>query len=152
MEVDDPVSVRCSALVAREDTVLLCHRRKDGVWVLPGGSPRRAESVSDCAVREVLQETGIQIQTVGIAFAFDVISPDDKHLLEIVFSAAEVGASKSPCRREENLNPEFVRVDRLSQLELRPAAARTFALRVGPASARNWPAPYLGNLWVTDEE
>ena len=56
---DELVNVRCSALVFRGDSVLLCRRSEDeDTWVLPGGTPRLGEGTAAAAEREVLEETG----------------------------------------------------------------------------------------------
>ena len=40
---------------------VLLHRRSDfGVWGLPGGHPEAGESLQDCVVREIFEETGLQ--------------------------------------------------------------------------------------------
>jgi 8-oxo-dGTP diphosphatase len=61
------VELRCSAIVFRDDRLLLLQRRRDGAedWVLPGGHPRRREGAAACVEREVLEETGIGIQAPG---------------------------------------------------------------------------------------
>lgn len=41
--------------------VVLCGR-KDGVWVLPKGTPDPGEAIEDTAVREVEEETGLRVQ------------------------------------------------------------------------------------------
>jgi ADP-ribose pyrophosphatase YjhB (NUDIX family) len=58
--MDQPASVdvRCSAVVFRDQDVLLVRRLRDGDddWVLPGGTPRSGESMAACARRETLDE------------------------------------------------------------------------------------------------
>jgi len=43
--------------------VLLIRRTDNGYWGVPGGSMELGESVADCAMREVFEETGIQAAT-----------------------------------------------------------------------------------------
>jgi mutator protein MutT len=51
------------ALVFREGRLLVTRRRAEthlgGLWELPGGKLRPAESAEACAVREVREETGV---------------------------------------------------------------------------------------------
>jgi 8-oxo-dGTP pyrophosphatase MutT (NUDIX family) len=41
--------------------VVLCGRTVDGVWGLPKGTPNPGESLEEAAVREVSEETGLQV-------------------------------------------------------------------------------------------
>ena len=42
--------------------VILCGRRVDGVWSLPKGTPDFGESIEQTAVREVREETGLEVR------------------------------------------------------------------------------------------
>ncbi|MFC5722742.1 NUDIX domain-containing protein [Streptomyces gamaensis] len=56
-----------SAVVVDEAGRILLQRRRDnGMWALPGGAMHIGESLPDCAVREAKEETGIDIEVVGI--------------------------------------------------------------------------------------
>jgi mutator protein MutT len=54
------------AVVIRDDKVLICRRRDDaplgGFWEFPGGKREPGESAAACVVREVLEETGIDVR------------------------------------------------------------------------------------------
>jgi 8-oxo-dGTP pyrophosphatase MutT (NUDIX family) len=41
--------------------LVLCGRDSDGVWGLPKGTPERGESLEQTAVREVEEETGLDV-------------------------------------------------------------------------------------------
>ena len=43
-------------------SVALCHRRAASLWALPKGTPKQGESVADTALREVTEETGLQVE------------------------------------------------------------------------------------------
>ena len=54
------------AVVAREDgAVLLIRRTDNGNWALPGGAIDLGESVAQAAVRETLEESGIECAITG---------------------------------------------------------------------------------------
>lgn len=44
--------------------VVLCGRDSDGVWGLPKGTPAEGESLEETALREVSEETGLQVRIV----------------------------------------------------------------------------------------
>lgn len=73
--------VGTSAVIADSEGRILLHRRADsGNWALPGGAMELGETLADCAVREVREETGFEVRIdriVGIysdpghVFAYD---------------------------------------------------------------------------------
>ncbi|MBN9743278.1 hypothetical protein DMP23_19580 [Amycolatopsis sp. A1MSW2902] len=138
-----PVNLRCSGLVLREDTVLLC-RRLDG-WVLPGGTPVGAEAAAGCVRREVLEETGLAVSPVGVAFVLDATNAAaGQYLMEIVFLAHADDKHAEPTVTEHGLVPEFVPLDRVANLPLRPPIGPQLrALHRGDRRV----ATYLGNVW-----
>lgn len=54
-----------AVFVVLEDKVLLHFHRKLGMWLPPGGHIERDELPDDAAVREVLEETGVEVELVG---------------------------------------------------------------------------------------
>ncbi|MEU2772931.1 NUDIX domain-containing protein [Streptomyces sp. NPDC007162] len=71
---DDPDAPAANSLVPAASTVvvddagriLLQRRRDNGMWALPGGAMNIGESLPDCAVRETREETGYEVEIVGI--------------------------------------------------------------------------------------
>ena len=56
--------IGCSATIFDENRqkVLLTRRQDNGLWCLPGGHMEPGESVEECCVREVFEETGLQVR------------------------------------------------------------------------------------------
>jgi 8-oxo-dGTP pyrophosphatase MutT (NUDIX family) len=54
-----------AVFVAWEGKVLLHHHPKLCMWLPPGGHIERDELPDDAAVREVLEETGLEVELVG---------------------------------------------------------------------------------------
>ncbi len=148
------VNLRCSAMVLRNDTVLLC-RREGGEtnWVLPGGTPKMGEGTAAAARREVLEETGLSITADRVAFVLETTNRDvSHHLIEIVFLGMEERMASTPLQREPGLIPEFITLESLGSIGLRPPIAgyiRGYAKyqRAGSNSRAAFTAAYLGNLW-----
>ena len=46
--------------------VLLCGRASGGLWCLPKGTPERGESMQETALREVREETGVEVEPEGV--------------------------------------------------------------------------------------
>jgi 8-oxo-dGTP pyrophosphatase MutT (NUDIX family) len=46
--------------------VLLCGRSSDGLWALPKGTPEPGETLEQTALREVREETGVEVEPDGV--------------------------------------------------------------------------------------
>jgi len=45
--------------------IVLCGRTSEGLWALPKGTPDPGESLEETALREVAEETGLQVEIEG---------------------------------------------------------------------------------------
>lgn len=151
------VNLRCSVLLLRDDSVLLCRRLdRASIWVLPGGTPRRGEGTVAAAQREVVEETGIRVVVGRVAFVLETRSWDAfHHVVEIVFVGSERDQRGEPTQLEDGLEPSFVALAELSKIGLQPPIAgyiRGFASsRRYEADPHRSTAAYLGNLWRSAE-
>ncbi|HEV3176906.1 MAG TPA: NUDIX domain-containing protein [Stellaceae bacterium] len=67
------------AAVRRGPRCLLIQRAQrvdQGKWGFPGGTLELGETVTDCAERELREETGVEAQAVGVLTAYDYIGRD----------------------------------------------------------------------------
>lgn len=65
-EPNSLVPAASTIVVNGEGRVLLQRRTDNGMWALPGGAMNLGESLSDCAVRETREETGLTVEVTGI--------------------------------------------------------------------------------------
>lgn len=144
MNADELVVLRCATIVFRNGEVLLVRRSARGDWVLPGGRPHLREGALACARREVREETGLDVDPGRCAFVLDTINPrGDQRVIEVVFLSSDRPTAQ-PVGSESGMEPAFVALSRLSELDLRPPlAGHIRALHANRFST----APYLGNLW-----
>ena len=49
-----------------QDRIVLIRRRDNDLWALPGGGMELGESIVDAAVREVKEETGLDVEVTGL--------------------------------------------------------------------------------------
>lgn len=75
--------IGCSATILDEShqKVLLTRRKDNGLWCLPGGHMESGESVEECCVREVFEETSLQVRVKRLTGVYSnpdqlVIYPD----------------------------------------------------------------------------
>ena len=74
------IKVGVGAVVFRGDEVLIIKRGKppfEGQWSIPGGGLDYGETVKDAVAREVREETGLEIEILGLIDVFDGL-PQDK--------------------------------------------------------------------------
>lgn len=82
--------VGASALVRRENGLVLLIERlfEPGKfkWAFPGGKVENGETVEEGAVREVKEETNIDVNITGLLGPYDIID-EDYHYVTICFKA-----------------------------------------------------------------
>lgn len=103
---DDPQAPAANSLVVAVAVVvrdafgrlLMIERTDNGLWAIPGGAQDIGETTRQAAVREVREETGIEVDVTGVVGIYSdprhVIAYDDGEVRQefsIVFSAAPVG-------------------------------------------------------------
>jgi ADP-ribose pyrophosphatase YjhB (NUDIX family) len=82
---DDPHAPAANSLVPatsvvvvdNQDRIVLQRRRDNGKWDLPGGVMELGESLAECAIREVNEETGLDVEVVSIVGVYS----DPGHIL-----------------------------------------------------------------------
>jgi ADP-ribose pyrophosphatase YjhB (NUDIX family) len=71
--------VGVGAIMLQRDRILMAQRGKQplkGWWSLPGGALETGERLADGVRREVREETGLEVQPLGILEVFERIMPD----------------------------------------------------------------------------
>jgi len=132
--IDDPDapavnSVVPSVVAAVEDEqgrILLIHKTDNDLWALPGGGHEPGESIADTVVREVLEETGYDVEVTGIIGTYTnphhVMAYDDgevRQQFSIAFSAHLVGGAARTS--SESKAVEWVEPARLDDLPMHPS-------------------------------
>ncbi len=85
------IIVGVNVFVFNKDGRILLGRRKggsgDGEWCMPGGKLEFGESIYKGAVREVLEETGIQLGKIALVNITNDPRPDkDEHFVQFNFA------------------------------------------------------------------
>jgi 8-oxo-dGTP pyrophosphatase MutT (NUDIX family) len=115
----------------RGDEVLLHRRVKDpnkDLWVAPGGKLEPDESPTECAVREMEEETGLKIQSLALRGIMTEVSPHpDYQWITFIFAATRWSGALAPATGIGEFR--WVRMSEVFALEI-PPTDRIFFARV----------------------
>jgi 8-oxo-dGTP diphosphatase len=88
-----------AVIIIKRGKVLL-GKRKDShgadTWAFPGGHLEFNETIEDCAVREVFEETGLHIKNLRLGpYTNDIFTDEDKHYVTLfVLADHDSGAAE----------------------------------------------------------
>ncbi len=91
----DP-KIAATCIVERQGAVLMIKRDNQvgfGLWSMPGGYVDRGEAVEDAAIREVKEETGLEVRLTGL---LGLYSTADTTVVLAAYSAEVTGGTLSP--------------------------------------------------------
>ncbi|PRX43850.1 ADP-ribose pyrophosphatase YjhB (NUDIX family) [Prauserella shujinwangii] len=152
--LDDPNAPAVNSVVpsvtvaVRDDRgrLLLIHKVDNDLWALPGGGHDPGERITDTAVREVKEETGLDIEVTGLVGTYTnpghVMAYDDgevRQQFSLCFHGRWVGGQP----REDGTETKAARwVDpaELDHLNIHPS----MRLRIDHALDTSRTQPYLG--------
>ena len=63
--IDLPHSVACRGIIEKDGKYLVVNVTKHDITTFPGGRLEQGETLSECVVREVLEETGIRCKVIS---------------------------------------------------------------------------------------
>jgi ADP-ribose pyrophosphatase YjhB (NUDIX family) len=96
-----------SAAIIRDEKVLIVRRAQPpahGVYTLPGGGVEAGETLREAVIREVLEETALAVEPVGLAGHREVILRDKASRVErhfVIFAFAARWLAGEPVLNEE---------------------------------------------------
>jgi 8-oxo-dGTP diphosphatase len=121
-------------IVFRGDDVLLVRSAKGalkGRWTLPGGAQDVGETIYETAIREVREEAGIEIETIGIVTAVDSLWRDEAGKPKYHYTIVEVLAewrSGDLVAGDDAEAADWVSPDRIAGLNLWSETVRVIEL------------------------
>ncbi|MBI1859247.1 MAG: NUDIX hydrolase [Candidatus Melainabacteria bacterium] len=143
---------RVSVIIVNDKEEILLVQHKKGqryYWVLPGGRIEYGENFASCAVRELKEETNLDIRFGKVVFLSEAIAPDrSRHIINIYATGEVLGGElklgaydPDPVLADVGWKP----IHELAKVTLYPPVADQIieAYQNGFKEMK-----YLGNLWV----
>jgi 8-oxo-dGTP diphosphatase len=138
--------VGVGAVIVDEGRVLLVKRRYpplQGQWSIPGGAVEVGETLEACVAREMLEETGLEIEVGPVIEVLDRITHDETgrvlyHFVLVDYLCFLAGGALAPGSDVEDA--EFVAPERLAEYELTEKATAIIARALDLARAAPRPA------------
>lgn len=116
--------VGVGAIVIRDNHVLLIRRGKPpkaGEWSLPGGRQKLGETTAEAAMREVKEETGLDVTLHGILDVVDFMEDDKKGGLRFHYTLVDYLATApwgTPMAATDAIDARFFPLEEALKLPL----------------------------------
>ncbi|MEQ7124386.1 NUDIX domain-containing protein [Actinopolymorpha sp. B11F2] len=127
-----------TAVVVQDETLLLIHKVDNDRWALPGGAIDLGESSIQAAVRETQEETGVEIEILGLIGVYTdprhVMRYDDgevRQQFSLCFRGVPIGGTLRP-QPSETKGVRWVPFEELSTLDIHPS------MRIRIDDGRRW--------------
>jgi 8-oxo-dGTP diphosphatase len=118
--------VRVAVVLLHNGHLLLMRQNDKPFWVLPGGTLELGETLAQCAIRELDEETGLAITEPQLFSLSEYIDLPQRHVIDVVMTA-KLAASPHPVPENwqapftENINAiAWFPLAALASLELKP--------------------------------
>ncbi len=149
-KITTKITTRISVvIITREKQILLVRHRKGNrlYWVLPGGRLEYGETFEECAIRELKEETGLDVAVDKALYLSEAIAPDrSRHIVNIFFKGHVTGGTIKLGNEPVLAGVNFFPVSILKETVLFPPVGKTILQSL----SKNFEGDvqYLGNLWV----
>ena len=123
-EYPDFPFVGVGAIIAQDNRVILVQRGRQpskGDWSIPGGLVNVGETLRDAAIREALEETGIEVETIQLVELVERIFHDDSGRVQYHYVLADFLCSVRGGKLaagSDALDAKWFHRDELQQLDL----------------------------------
>lgn len=151
--LDDPAAPKATSVVPSANVIvvndqgeiLMIRRTDNGNWAVPGGGMDLGESITQTAVRETREETGITCEITGLVGIYTnphhvilyTSNGEVRQEFSIVFTARPVGGELRPS--SESSEPRWVPPEAVESLQMHPSMRQRIDRYLAEL-----PGPYLG--------
>lgn len=119
--------VRLGVVLIKDDRILLVRQNNRDFWVFPGGTLEPEEGLEECAVREMREETALEVTIDRLLYVADFLRPGAdgalRHTID-VFMLARYAGGEPVMETAENINEMgFFSYDEFARMAVQPAIA-----------------------------
>jgi len=119
---------RAAAIIIQNAKLLVFHRHKPNrdYYILPGGGVELEESFEEACIREVKEETGLEVLSLQLARKYITLEKQENYYIARVSAGEPVlgGAEAERQSPEDHYAFEWVDAEQLETINLLPEAAR----------------------------
>ncbi len=134
------IEVIARGICIQENRVLLCQNIKSGYFYLPGGHVEFEEAACDALARELVEEAAIKVQVGKCVLVTEGAFATRKrahHEINLVF-LMELDEKAEVQSVEPQIAFEWVDLASIVDLDLRPAAIKSWLMTAGDPSSMDW--------------
>ncbi len=106
------MKVGVNIAIVNNHQVLLTKRKDFGVWCLPGGHVESEESITQAAIRETLEETGIEVRLERLIGLYSIPKAKAWVNLIVLFSGNQIGGELR-VQEDEVLEMRYFGIDEI---------------------------------------
>jgi ADP-ribose pyrophosphatase YjhB (NUDIX family) len=125
---------RATAIIIRNGKLLLFHRQKPGrdYYSLPGGGVELEESFEEACIREVKEETGLDVLAIRLVSRYITLEKEENYYLTEVTPGEPVlgGAEAKRQSPDDSYTFLWVEATQLENINLLPGVARRICLEI----------------------
>ncbi len=126
---------RATAIIIRDKKLLVIHRHKFGrdYFTLPGGGVELDETFGEACIREVKEETGLDVISIRLARKYYTLEREEAYFIVSVTPGEPALTAGPEIARQSDINRysfEWVDAQRLEAINLQPEASHRILLEV----------------------